>query len=523
MVGTHSRKGEMATAGDGTPPTNESSENRAGADVAAGGGLPAGRQDMGATADAGGMNGAEGAHEAAEGALQGEETRKGADMETSRLSRNPGDISARQEMIRSIRERRMAEEEKIDADRRELAELIERGSEFRSPGQIRRIVQCLEGTSEEPLPMLQGLDGEIRQLLRDNPEAEPSTIGEAAEEAVCTIVAQAIKSKELARQRGQLVGRATYLDRRGSMQLPSPCENNRGDIPGAPTGMTLRRDVPEVQQADEYVSRVSTWLKQAIDTRRAEAIKSYRRALHSGLLRLEDAATRAAQARRWDLSLVDVLMQDVDGSTADLLREAGRMVQELAGEDRRNWETRARNQDMRVMHVASEAYESLSSRQWTLQDCREYEAELESELQAYRKIAGEVKLSELSSKMRHDAKMRQQGIDTEVYRARRQVARIILAHECNLSQPSGRAAGRGLQSETRPIRGAEAAESTGTSEPVDFTVSLDRQTSRRPNQTYVVGGTEGASQDDVELDKRVARAEPGERGSQHGRAAGKWS
>ena len=141
---------------------------------------------MGATADAGGMNGAEGAHEAAEGALQGEETRKGADMETSRLSRNPGDISARQEMIRSIRERRMAEEEKIDADRRELAELIERGSEFRSPGQIRRIVQCLEGTSEEPLPMLQGLDGEIRQLLRDNPEAEPSTIGEAAEEAVRT-------------------------------------------------------------------------------------------------------------------------------------------------------------------------------------------------------------------------------------------------------------------------------------------------------------------------------------------------
>ena len=33
-------------------------------------------------------------------------------------------------------------------------------------------------------------------------------------------------------------------------------------------------------------------------------------------------------------------------------------------------------------------YESLSSRQWTLQDCREYETELESEMQAYRKIAG---------------------------------------------------------------------------------------------------------------------------------------
>ncbi len=155
---------------------------------------------------------------------------------------------------------------------------------------------------------------------------------------------------------------------------------------------------------------------------------------------------------------------------------------------------------MRVMHVASEAYESLSSRQWTLQDCREYEAELESELQIYRKIAGEVKLSELSSKMRHDAKLRQQGIDSEVYCARRQVARIILAHECNLTQPNRRAAERTTQNETRPIRGAEAVESTGASEPVDFTVSLDRQTSRRPNQTYVVGGMEGSSQDDIEPD-----------------------
>ena len=80
------------------------------------------------------------------------------------------------------------------------------------------------------------------------------------------------------------------------------------------------------------------------------------------------------------------------------------MVQELAGEDRRNWETRAWNQAMRVMHVASGTYESLGSRQWTMQDCCKYKEELESELRAYRKIAGEVKLSELSTKMRQEAK-----------------------------------------------------------------------------------------------------------------------
>jgi hypothetical protein len=37
---------------------------------------------------------------------------------------------------------------------------------------------------------------------------------------------------------------------------------------------------------------------------------------------------------------------------------------------------------------------------------------------------------------------------------------------------------------------------------MDFTVPLDRQTSRRPNQTYVVGGMEGSSQDDFELDRK---------------------
>jgi len=150
---------------------------------------------MGATTGAGDTAGAQEAQEAAAAALREEEARMRADMETSRLSRSTGDTSARQEMIRSIRARRAAEEDKIDADRRELAELIERGSEYLSPGQIRRIVQCLEGTSEEPLPMLQGLDREIRQLAGDNPEAALSAISEAAEEAVRTIVAQATNSK----------------------------------------------------------------------------------------------------------------------------------------------------------------------------------------------------------------------------------------------------------------------------------------------------------------------------------------
>jgi hypothetical protein len=115
--------------------------------------------------------------------------------------------------------------------------------------------------------MLQGLDREIRQLCRDNPEADSSAIGEATEEAVRTIVKQALRSKEVARWNGQPEGQTMYLNCRGSLQLPSPGEGAREEIPGPPTGMMLRQDVPEVQQADEYVCRVSTWLKQAIDAR----------------------------------------------------------------------------------------------------------------------------------------------------------------------------------------------------------------------------------------------------------------
>jgi hypothetical protein len=123
------------------------------------------------------------------------------------------------------------------------------------------------------------------------------------------------------------------------------------------------------------------------------------------------------------------------------------------------------------------------------------------ELRAFRKTAAEVKLSELSTKMRQEAKLRQQGMDTKVYRAQRQVARTILAHECNLEQSSRTAAGRDSQSEARSVKGAETAETVKASGSMDFTVPLDRQASRRSNLTYAIGGTEGLSEDELNLDR----------------------
>jgi hypothetical protein len=109
----------MATTNTGTPSTNEPIENQAGADVAAGGGLPEDGQDMGATVGAGGTAGGEGAQEAAAAALREEEARIRVDLETTRPTRNPEDIAARQEKLRSIRERITTKEEEKKTDQQD--------------------------------------------------------------------------------------------------------------------------------------------------------------------------------------------------------------------------------------------------------------------------------------------------------------------------------------------------------------------------------------------------------------------
>jgi hypothetical protein len=68
--------------------------------------------------------------------------------------------------------------------------------------------------------MLRRLDREIRQLCRDNLGADSSAIGQATKEAVCTIVKQALRSKEVARRNGQPEARAMYLDCRGHYNYP---------------------------------------------------------------------------------------------------------------------------------------------------------------------------------------------------------------------------------------------------------------------------------------------------------------
>jgi hypothetical protein len=109
-----------------------------------------------------------------------------------------------------------------------------------------------------------------------------------------------------------------------------------------------------------YISRIGTNLQEAIRNHDADLIRSYRRALNSGIARAHEAANREADARGWDPVAVDGMLQEMEESTATLLPAAGQVLQELEEEARANWEERAIYRATQVSNLAGEAFENLS-------------------------------------------------------------------------------------------------------------------------------------------------------------------
>jgi hypothetical protein len=113
----------------------------------------------------------------------------------------------------------------------------------------------------------------------------------------------------------------------------------RQEIPGPPSGRTLRGAGSEVKQIHNYISSIGSKLHEAIGNCNTDLIRSYRRALNSGIARAQEAATREADARGWDA--VDGMLQEVEESTSTLLPAAEQILQELEEEARTSWEERA--------------------------------------------------------------------------------------------------------------------------------------------------------------------------------------
>jgi chemotaxis regulatin CheY-phosphate phosphatase CheZ len=137
--------------------------------------------------------------------------------------------------------------------------------------------------------------------------------------------------------------------------------------------------------------------------RNADVIKSYRRALNSGVVRIQEAATKEADARGCDLDVVESMMQKRDNSMCELLQEANRTLQDLAEEARTSWEEWAAFYAARITILAGEVSEALDERRWFRRDCLEYQDELDWEMRAYCRVSSELKPSEMSLRMRRAA------------------------------------------------------------------------------------------------------------------------
>jgi t-SNARE complex subunit (syntaxin) len=90
----------------------------------------------------------------------------------------------------------------------------------------------------------------------------------------------------------------------------------------------------EIKQLYSFMCSIGTKLHEAVKGRNADEIKSHSRALNSEVVGIQEAATREAEARGWDLNVVESMMQEVDDSACELLQEADRVLRELAEQAR---------------------------------------------------------------------------------------------------------------------------------------------------------------------------------------------
>ncbi len=99
--------------------------------------------------------------------------------------------------------------------------------------------------------------------------------------------------------------------------------------PWITSGRTLRGASSDVEQMHNYISSIGSKLHEVIGNRDADLIRSYCRALNSGIARAQELANKEADGRGWDPDAVGCMLQEVEETTATLLPAAEQIMQEL--------------------------------------------------------------------------------------------------------------------------------------------------------------------------------------------------
>jgi hypothetical protein len=239
----------------------------------------------------------------------------------------------------------------------ELIDCLGSGMDLLTPEQVAQITEAAAAAGSEPREALRSFGERLRDLRNENPHAREADLREGVKGAVQAMIA---KSRGQ-RQRADTQRVAAESDTpRDVARLLETRRTTRQDIPGPPSGRMLRGAESEVEQMHNYISRIGCNLHEAIQNRDADLIRSYRRALHSGIARAHETTNREADARGWDPAAVDGMLQEVDESTATLLPAAEQVLLELEEEARANWEERAVYHATQVTNLAGKACETLS-------------------------------------------------------------------------------------------------------------------------------------------------------------------
>ncbi len=148
------------------------------------------------------------------------------------------------------------------------------------------------------------------------------------------------------------------------------------------------------------------------------------------MVRMKEVATWAVQSQRWDPSPVAEFMQDMDGSTSELLKRANVTLMQLDQNQKTltAWANNCAEQGRQVMHLAAEAYELLTPDTWTLEDCDKYMTELDEELKRLKDLFKQFSTDRLNLAMRREAAKLTNNMNKEVTKVRKIVQRLIAIH-----------------------------------------------------------------------------------------------
>jgi hypothetical protein len=194
-----------------------------------------------------------------------------------------------------------------------------------------------------------------------------------------------------------------------------PTEGNLTEAEGYLRSVKVHLEAAEAQLAPAEAPPMST-VKAVAPTPSANAIENHRRALLSEVEQIEGAASREAQAKGWDLKVIEGPGVGMLEFTRDTLRDVDKALCDL----------KAAHHAACVRNLADEVSEVLDgTRSWSAQECTEFWEELDWELQAFSKVNTKLELYPMQTVERQAAHLRAERVEAAAHHARQVVERVL--------------------------------------------------------------------------------------------------